>query len=64
LVYGRNKHVINVFVRPEAASAGESEETRNGFHMETWTDGGMEFRAVSDLNEAELRQFVSAWRHG
>jgi anti-sigma factor RsiW len=64
LVYGRGKHVINLFVRPEAASVRESEETRNGFHMESWSDGGMEFRAVSDLNEADLLRFVSLYRRG
>jgi anti-sigma factor RsiW len=61
LVYGRRGHTINLFTWP-AASVPEAEQTRNGFHMETWPANGMVFWAVSDLNETELRQFVSLFR--
>ena len=61
LVYGRRNHVINLFVWPSAAGP-ESAETRNGYHIRTWSGGGMAFWAVSDLNEAELGEFVTGFR--
>ena len=62
LIYGRRNHMINVFTWPSAAGAAGVEETRNGYHLESWWSDGMRFWAVSDLNEEELRQFVSAYR--
>jgi anti-sigma factor RsiW len=59
LVYGRRKHVINLFTWPAAAPAAEIAQTRNGYHLQSWFRNGMTFWAVSDLNETELRQFVS-----
>ncbi len=64
LVYGRNKHWINLFIWPDAspdsASAAQSFE-RNGYHLVRWSHGGMKFWAVSDLNEKELREFAGLW---
>jgi anti-sigma factor RsiW len=64
LVYQRRQHVINVFVSPSAgtASRGPAAESMRGFHVRRWTSGGMSFLAVSDLNDAELDQFVTALR--
>jgi anti-sigma factor RsiW len=61
LVYGRRQHTINLFTWP-AGPAAEVKETRNGYHMESWSSDGMTFWAVSDLNEGELRDFVTAYR--
>jgi anti-sigma factor RsiW len=61
LIYGRNKHVINLFIWPSTPTA-ESEQARNGYNMRTWSGSGMTFWAVSDLNVTELRQFVSLYR--
>lgn len=61
LVYGRRGHTINLFTWPSAAAA-ESSGTRNGFHFVTWSRSGMAFWAVSDLNEAELREFVKLYQ--
>jgi anti-sigma factor (TIGR02949 family) len=57
LVYGRRKHIINVFVSPADASAratrsGESQ----GYHWLVWRNGGFDFVAVSDVNSADLQQ--------
>ncbi len=60
LVYGRRNHTINLFIWP--GPGGEMSESRNGFHMERWASDGMTFWAVSDLNEAELQQFVGSYR--
>jgi anti-sigma factor RsiW len=59
LVYSRRLHLIDVFVQPaqagDPASAART-ETR-GYHMLGWSEGGMRFWAISDLNGAELEQF-------
>lgn len=62
LVYGRRAHVINLFIWPSAAPAPEMAQSRNGYHMRSWSAGGMAFWAVSDINQAELGDFVSAYR--
>jgi len=62
LVYGRRNHIINLFVWPSGAPAPETSQTRNGYHLRSWSANGMTFWAVSDLNEAELAQFVSLYR--
>jgi anti-sigma factor RsiW len=61
LIYGRRNHTINVFTWPSAAAAGVR-ETRNGYHVESWWSEGMSFWAVSDLNEGELRDFITLYR--
>jgi anti-sigma factor RsiW len=62
LIYGRRNHVINLFTWPSATSAAEGTRTLNGYRLESWSSNGMTFWAVSDLNETELRQFVSLYR--
>jgi anti-sigma factor RsiW len=62
LIYGRRNHSINLFIWPAPATPDAS-QTRNGYHLETWSASGMTFWAVSDLNEQELKQFVSLYRH-
>jgi anti-sigma factor RsiW len=62
LIYGRRNHIINLFTWPSATPTAEAAQTINGYHLESWSSGGMTFWAVSDLNETELRQFVSLYR--
>jgi anti-sigma factor RsiW len=62
LIYGRNKHIINVFTWPSAARAPETTVTINGYHLENWSASGLTFWVVSDLNEPELHQFISLYR--
>ncbi len=61
LVYSRGNHIINLFTWP-AAAGPPGAQTRNGYHVEHWPGAGMAFWAVSDLNEAELRQFVTGYQ--
>jgi len=61
LVYGRRAHIVNLFVWP-SAPAPESSQTRNGYQLRTWSASGMTFWAVSDLNPAELADFVALYR--
>jgi anti-sigma factor RsiW len=60
LVYGRRQHRINVFVWPAARASDRSPNSwsRQGYNSVSWAKSGMEYRAISDLNAAELRQFV------
>jgi anti-sigma factor RsiW len=63
LVYGRQKHFINLFVWPAKSATAKKLQTtqRNGYNLAQWSDGKMDFGVVSDLNETELRLFVSDW---
>ena len=60
MVYGRRKHVINLFCWPETSdtSAAIQQFERQGFHLAHWNNSGQDFWAVSDLNAAELQQFA------
>jgi anti-sigma factor RsiW len=60
LVYQRSKHPINLFVTPEPTSRSTSPTvvTRRGYNVFSWTNNGMKCWAVSDLNQAELREFT------
>jgi anti-sigma factor RsiW len=62
LVYTRGQHTINLFVWPEGSDAVRPPEARDirGFHVRHWIHGGMSYWAVSDVNGAELDQFVHA----
>ena len=60
LVYQRRQHSINVFVWPATqapAATGKASE-RQGYNVIRWSNAGMTYWAVSDLNLAELQQFV------
>ena len=64
LVYQRRQHVINLFVWPAAGpDAAARTATRQGYHLVHWTQGGMTWWAVSDLNEQELQEFAELVRH-
>ena len=60
LVYQRNKHPINLFITPALTSRNTSPTaiSQRGYNIVTWTNNGMKYWAVSDLNQAELRQFT------
>ena len=61
VVYGRRQHVINVFSWPvgDDGAAMSEPRVRNGYNLEHWRDGAVDYWAVSDLNAAELRTFVA-----
>lgn len=62
LVYGRRKHVINLFCWPTGDRGHDSTELKqseqNGFHLVHWTQGGLQYWAVSDLNAVDLAEFA------
>jgi anti-sigma factor RsiW len=61
LVYQRRLHPINVYIWP-AADRTAASDTRSirGFQVRHWIRNGMSFWAVSDLNDAEIGEFVGA----
>jgi anti-sigma factor RsiW len=60
LIYRRRQHVINLFIWRSTADADMAVRTlnRQGYHLLGWSRAGLTYWAVSDLNEAELHQFV------
>lgn len=64
LVYQRNKHPINLFITPEPTGRSSSPTvvTRRGYNVFSWTNNGMKYWVVSDLNQAELREFTELFQ--
>jgi anti-sigma factor RsiW len=64
LIYQRQKHFINLFVWPSADGLDTADPalTRQGYNMFHWTDSGMTYWAVSDLNSTELQEFVQLFQ--
>ncbi|HEX3699119.1 MAG TPA: anti-sigma factor [Phenylobacterium sp.] len=63
LVYRRDKHVINLFVRPlrPALRLPVSNASLHGYALLRWTQGGLEFWAVTDAEPKELEALKSAF---
>ena len=61
LVYRHRQHMINLFMWP-APKSGTAVPTqtvsRQGYSLLHWSDAGMTFWAISDLNPAEIRTFA------
>ena len=64
LVYQRRQHYINLFVFPSKGASDSSEKVsaKQGYNIVQWNRGGMSFWAVSDLNAAELQEFVADYQ--
>lgn len=63
LVYRRNKHVVNLFVWPEKAGLGLPARSgpHEGYAVVHWTDRGLQFWAVSDVDPRDLAAFHQAF---
>jgi anti-sigma factor RsiW len=63
IVYRRRNHVLNLFVAPGASSEREVKtETVQGFNVKSWSDQGLNFWVVSDINAEELQEFVDKFQ--
>jgi len=63
LVYGRHKHFINLFVWPSVSGSPPLGPTESsGYQINSWTHGGLNFIAVSEIPAADLADFVHAYR--
>lgn len=59
LVYRRNRHPINLYVWPGARRSDAPVAMQaQGYHLVRWSDGTMNYAAVSDVAESDLAQFV------
>ena len=60
LVYGRRKHIINVFVwtTKEADASARTSEVYQGYQWVYWRHGGMEYCAVSDVSSTDLKELA------
>jgi anti-sigma factor (TIGR02949 family) len=57
LVYGRRKHIVNVFVaKAEPSAAWSGSGGIQGYHWTAWQKDGLSFCAVSDAAAADLEQ--------
>ena len=55
LVYGRHKHLVNVFIWPtNEPDAGPQSGSLQGYQWISWRQNGMEFYAVSDVSASDL----------
>jgi len=58
LIYRHRQHLINVFIWPEAGEEAPQAAAQQTYNVLYFKHGGMEYWAVSDLNSAELKDFV------
>jgi anti-sigma factor RsiW len=62
LIYGSDKHIVDLYVWPGSSQPAPRAATRNGYNTVHWGENGMEFWAVSDLEASKLNEFVRDWR--
>jgi anti-sigma factor RsiW len=63
LVFHRRLHVVNLLIWPaDAGPATTREEQANGFNAASWSQGGLNFLAVSDIPMTDLETFAAAYR--
>jgi anti-sigma factor RsiW len=63
LVFHRRLHTINLFIWPAAGGLVETRRSANmGFNARSWTQGGLNFLAVSDIPAVDLDQFSAAYQ--
>jgi len=66
LIYQRRLHYINLYIWPaeQAGSTSEVTTQRQGYNLIHWTESGMNYWTISDLNNVELHQFASLVQQG
>jgi anti-sigma factor RsiW len=63
LIYHRRLHVIDLYVWPDGGHVESAAQGgRDGYNFAFWQQGGMNFRAVSDVNAGELADFERLWQ--
>jgi anti-sigma factor RsiW len=61
LVYGHGRHMIDVYVWPARGREPSPPASRQGYNFASWSDHGMQFSAVSDVDPAALAGLVRLW---
>jgi len=63
MVYGRAKHVIDLYAWPDAgADTAPTVLERDGYTLVRWRQDGMALWAVSDVERDQLVDFARRWR--
>ncbi len=62
LAYQVRLHKIDLYTWPAERGAAVERLQRRGFNLVRWSDGAMQYWAVSDVDGAELERFATAWR--
>jgi len=64
LAYRHRQHILNLYIWPDAGGhAGAPQASmRQGFHLLRWSQDGMQYSAVSDMNPQDLAQFAGQLR--
>lgn len=63
LVFRRRQHAINLFIWPAGREEVASRHAElSGYHAQSWSQGGFNFLAVSEIPAAELGQFAAAFK--
>jgi len=63
LVFHRRLHSVNLFIWPTGGSAVPVHSSaEKGYNAESWTQGGLNFLAVSEIPAGELDQFAEEFR--
>jgi anti-sigma factor RsiW len=60
LAYRHRQHIMNLYVWPDAGGRDSAPRaaTRQGFHLLRWSQDGMQYSAVSDMNPQDLAEFA------
>jgi anti-sigma factor RsiW len=66
LVYKRRLHTINLFIRPASDMSFPLDfaATQRGFNILRWTDNGLEYWAISDVDARDLQSFEREFMAG
>jgi anti-sigma factor RsiW len=62
LAYQVRLHKIDLYQWPLDHGVAQEKLQRRGFNLVRWSDGAMQYWAVSDVDGAELERFAAAWR--
>lgn len=64
LAYRHRQHILNLYIWPDASGRSEAPHAamRQGFHLLRWSQDGMQYSAVSDINPQDLAQFADMLR--
>lgn len=63
LVYGRRRHLINVFVAPTADGDTPVRSVwSRGLRISSWAEGGLDYRLVTDMASQDADQLVALLR--
>jgi anti-sigma factor RsiW len=61
LIYRHNEHFISLTALPARAEPLPHDLTVDGYSIQIWRDGGIDYWAISDVDPAELAKFREAF---